>query len=195
MQGPELQDVFTVSGIPTHTFVPPNEYPRLLLALKTPGRGIVVEGPSGIGKTTAVINALEAVGITRKVIRLSGRKRDDIAFVSELPTMLPLGIVIIDDFHKLPSETKANIADLMKVVADEGETTTKIIVVGINKAGESLISFADDLTNRLEIIPFDINSEAKVNELLRLGEKALNITINIKKLSPLLMAASTWLRC
>jgi hypothetical protein len=40
---PELQEVFTVSGIPKYTFVPPVEYTRLLVALKTPGRGIVIE--------------------------------------------------------------------------------------------------------------------------------------------------------
>ncbi len=38
----------------THTFVEPVEYRDLLLNLRTPGRGLVIEGPSGIGKTTAV---------------------------------------------------------------------------------------------------------------------------------------------
>ncbi len=158
----ELQEVFTVSGIPHHTFVPPNEYTRLLVALKTPGRGIVIEGPSGIGKTTAVMKAIEDADIPRQVIKLSARKAQDVAFVKQLPTMLPLGIVIVDDFHKLPRETKAEIADLMKVLADEGTADSKVIVIGINRAGESLISFADDLTNRLEIIPFEINPDSKV---------------------------------
>lgn len=33
-----LEDVFKVSGIPTHTFVEPKKYPDLLLNLRTPGR-------------------------------------------------------------------------------------------------------------------------------------------------------------
>src|ERR1017187_2721377 len=148
---PELQEVFTVSGIPQYTFVPPVEYTRLLVALKTPGRGIVIEGPSGIGKTTAVVKALEQTGFTGNVIKLSARKAEDVAFVKELPAMQPFGVVIIDDFHKLPSATKGAIADLMKILADEGAADSKVIVVGINKAGNSLIAFADDLTNRLEI--------------------------------------------
>ena len=53
-------------GIPTHTFVRPIEYPALLVALRTPGRGVVVEGPSGIGKTTAVTRALEELGLERR---------------------------------------------------------------------------------------------------------------------------------
>jgi hypothetical protein len=123
---------------------------------------------------------LEQAGTTENLIKLSARKPEDIDFVKELPSMQPFGVVIIDDFHKLPTPTKAAIADLMKVLADEGGAGSKVIVIGINKAGESLISFADDLTNRLEIIPFETNPDAKVVEVVRLGEEALNVRINIK---------------
>ncbi len=51
----ELQQVFVLSGVPVYTFVQPVEYIQLLVALRTAGRGIVIEGPSGIGKTTAVM--------------------------------------------------------------------------------------------------------------------------------------------
>ena len=46
-----LEDVFKTSGTPTYTFVRPVEYTKLIVALRTKGRGLVVEGPSGIGKT------------------------------------------------------------------------------------------------------------------------------------------------
>ena len=64
----ELQHVFVLQGIPSVTFVQPVEYANLVTALKTPGRGIVIEGPSGIGKTTAVFRALEETGLSEKVI-------------------------------------------------------------------------------------------------------------------------------
>lgn len=57
-----LEDVFKQSGFPEHTFVEPVEYTRLLVALRTPGRGVVLEGPSGVGKTTAVTKALKEIG-------------------------------------------------------------------------------------------------------------------------------------
>jgi len=178
--GPELHEVFTISGIPKITFVKPEEYPRLLMALKTPGRGIVVEGPSGIGKTTAITKAIEEVGITEKVVKLSARKPDDVALIKELPQMHPLGTVLIDDFHKLPDREKKQIADLMKVLADEGRADSKVIAIGINRAGEALIDFADDLTNRLETIPFEANPDKRVTEILRLGEDALKVELNIR---------------
>jgi hypothetical protein len=175
-----LHEVFKLSGIPTYTFVKPEEYPRLLMALKTPGRGIVVEGPSGIGKTTAITKVLEEVGITEKVVKLSARKADDVSLIRELPKIQPLGTVVIDDFHKLPDTKKKLIADLMKILADESAVGSKVIAIGINRAGEALIDFADDLTNRLEIIPFETNPDKRVAEVLRLGEQALNIEINIR---------------
>ena len=177
---PELQEVFTISGIPTHTFVKPKEYLRLLMALKTPGRGIIVEGPSGIGKTTAITKAIEEVSMATKVLKLSARVRADVEMIKQLPDMQPLGIVVIDDFHKLGDAEKRLVADLMKVLADEGKADSKIIAIGINRAGEALINFAEDLTNRLETIPFEENPDALVEEVLRLGEAILNVAINIK---------------
>src|SRR5437867_5891291 len=106
---PELHEVFKISGIPTYTFVKPEEYPALVMALKTPGRGIVVEGPSGIGKTTAITKAIEEVGAATKVLKLSARKAEDVELIKELPKMQPLGAVVIDDFHKLPDEEKKQI--------------------------------------------------------------------------------------
>ncbi len=176
----QLHEVFTISGIPKYTFVKPEEYPRLLMALKTPGRGIIVEGPSGIGKTTAITKAMEEVGITEKAVKLSARKSEDVALIKELPKMQPLGTVIIDDFHKLPDGEKRQIADLMKVLADEGRADSKVVAIGINRAGEALINFADDLTNRLETIPFEANPDKRVAEILRQGEEALKVAINIR---------------
>lgn len=175
-----LEEVFKTSGIPTHTFVKPLEYSSLLVALRTPGRGVVIEGPSGIGKTTSVTRALEELRLADRVSRLSARRPDDLALIRELPAIKGIGMVIIDDFHKLDDASKIAIADLMKVLADEETPEQKIVILGINKAGESLVRFAADLNNRLEIIELEANPREKVEEVLALGEKALNVAINVK---------------
>jgi hypothetical protein len=89
-------------------------------------------------------------------------------------------MVLIDDFHKLDASLRASIADLMKIFADEERVDDKIVILGINKAGESLVRFAHDLNNRLEVIAFEANPSEKVEELISLGEDALNIDLNIK---------------
>ena len=108
-----LEDVFKTSGTPTHTFVAPLEYPALLVALRTPGRGVVIEGPSGIGKTTAVTRALDELALTSKVLKLSARRRDDVEIIRSLPEQKSFGTVIIDDFHRLQASDREAIADLL----------------------------------------------------------------------------------
>lgn len=176
----ELQDVFVLSGIPEHTFVQPVEYSRLYVALRTAGRSIVIEGPSGIGKTTAVNKAIADAGLAEQVLVLSARKPDHGAIIRDLPNQLPLGTVVIDDFHRLDNASKKSLADLMKTLADDGVAHSKLVVLGIPNAGQSLISFGKDLANRIEIVPFEANPKYKVDELITKGEKALNIEINIR---------------
>lgn len=177
----ELQEVFVLSGIPEHTFVQPVEYMRLLVALRTAGRSIVIEGPSGIGKTTSVFKAITEAGLADRVLTLSARKNTDIEYIRDLPNQLPVGTVVIDDFHRLDEVCKRELADLMKTLADDGVSNSKLVVLGIPNAGRSLISFGKDLANRIEVIPFEANPEHKVEELIAKGEKALNITVNIKE--------------
>jgi Holliday junction resolvasome RuvABC ATP-dependent DNA helicase subunit len=172
-----LEDVFKRSGLPTYTFVEPAEYNHLKVALRTPGRGVVVEGPSGIGKTTAVRRATLDVGLSDRAQMLSGRNRKDQEIIAEMPNMEDLGVVVIDDFHRLDDATKHTIADYLKELADREDQGTKIILIGINRAGDSLVHFAADLNNRIDTIHFEVNDTGKVRELIAKGEEALNIQI------------------
>lgn len=176
----QLQDVFVLQGVPEHTFVEPVEYTELLVALRTAGRNIVVEGPSGIGKTTAVTKAIADAKINQQVIHLSARKSEDFEFIKALPQQLPIGTVLIDDFHLLSDEAKKIVADLMKVLADQASQDSKLIVLGIPNAGQSLLSFGTDLTNRLEILRLETNPTEKINKLIDLGETCLNVSVNIR---------------
>lgn len=174
-----LEDVFKTSGTPTYTFVKPVEYTKLIVSLRTKGRGLVVEGPSGIGKTTSINKAIEEIGLTN-VTSLSARKKEDIEMIQLLPEFSDFGIVVIDDFHVLTNDNKKALSDYMKTLADEDSVSSKLILIGINKAGDSLVSFSPDLNNRIDTIKFEANPEEKVEEMLSLGEDALNTKINIK---------------
>jgi hypothetical protein len=177
MPPPLLEEVFKRSGIPTYTFVEPKEYLHLQVALRTAGRGLVVEGPSGIGKTTAVFTAIERGNLGARAQKLSARNPADRELIKMLPEMGDAGVVVIDDFHRLDDDTKHAIADLMKDLADREDARTKIVLIGINKAGDSLVNFAYDLNNRIDTIHFEVNDVEKVRELVGKGEGALNIAM------------------
>jgi hypothetical protein len=175
-----LEDVFKTSGIPTYTFVKPDEYNKIFVALRTKGRCLVVEGPSGIGKTTCVIKVIEELSLNKRITQLTARRKDDIEIIKMLPEFDSLGTVIIDDFHLLELDLKSTISDYMKILADEERENDKLILVGINKAGDSLVQLAGDLNNRIDTIKFELNPDNKLEELVKLGAETLNIEINTK---------------
>ena len=176
---PTLEAVFKTSGIPTYTFVEPKKYPNILLSLRTAGRCLVVEGPSGIGKTTAVENALRKIGISKQTTKLSARRTEDVEYIEILPETSKAGIVMVDDYHRLPSKGQSALADYLKVLADTEDTGTKIIILGINRAGDSLIEFAPDLVNRIDVVRFETEPDDRIEELIHKGEETLNIRLNV----------------
>lgn len=176
---PRLDEVFKKSGVPTHTFVPPLEYERVSVALRTPGRGIIVEGPSGIGKTSCIKRAIDDAGLSESCLFLSARKKSDADLISELSTMKDIGVVVVDDFHRLPDAEKAKLTDFVKLLADEEENASKVILIGINRAGQTLIEYAPDVLHRIETIRFGRTNVERIRNLISLGEQALNCDISI----------------
>lgn len=177
MSEPYVEQVFKTSGVPSFTFVQPSEFDHLVVALRTPGRGVVIEGPSGIGKSTAVARALEELGAQR-FQQLSARRPEDLDYIQLIPELDDFGTVVIDDFHVLSSDLHAGIADLLKTLADQETRDSKLILIGINRAGDPLVRYAPDLANRIDVIKFEVEPNDKIAEMIHLGEVALNVKID-----------------
>ncbi|MFG3036017.1 TIR domain-containing protein [Streptomyces sp. NPDC048330] len=177
-----VEEVFKISGVPTHTFVKPSEFSRLKVALRSPGRGVIVEGPSGIGKSTAVNKALRENGMDGDIAFLSARSPGDVEYIELLHELGHFGTVVIDDFHRLQDSVKAQISDLLKVMADAEDVGRKMVIIGINEAGRSLIKASPDLSNRVDVIRFEVEPDAKIEELVSAGEAALNVQLSAKDL-------------
>ncbi len=136
----------------------------------------MIEGPSGIGKSTAVLTTLRSLGLEGQIPILSSRDPSDLEIISELPNWTDFGTVVIDDFHRLPVDEQNRLADLLKILADTDSRTSKLVVIGINQAGVNLINFAPDLTNRIDRIRFESEPDSKIRELITKGEEALNVS-------------------
>ena len=110
---------------------------------------------------------------------LSARKTSDQDLIAALPTMRKIGVVVIDDFHRLQDSAKKALTDFLKTLADEEDIDSKVILIGINRAGQSLIDYAPDLLHRAETIKVGRTNVERLRELIALGERALNCSIAV----------------
>ncbi|GAA3396526.1 hypothetical protein GCM10020369_73550 [Cryptosporangium minutisporangium] len=168
-----LEEVFKRSGTPTLTFVEPPDFARFVSALRAPGRGIVLEGPSGIGKTTLLVRAIERLDPRLSPTVLSGRRRADLPRIARLPDGHQ-GTIAVDDVHRLPHALRTELVDYLKVLADE-ESDSKLILIGIPGTGDSLVQLGHDVATRIDVFRLPAVSDATIDEMIRKGEQALNI--------------------
>lgn len=176
-----VEEVFVRAGVPKVTFVQPSMFDQLRIALRTPGLPVILEGPSGIGKTTAVRQALEALGLAADAQWLRCRLPREAEIVKALPGTEQIGTFIIDDFHRLAQDDQERLSDHMKIVADAQNEKLKIVLIGINSTGKTLMRFSPDLALRLEILKMHTDDEDAMNALLSQGEAALNIKFSNKE--------------
>ena len=181
-----INQIFRTVGPPDVTAVAPAQLPDLEVRLGFMAEGLVVDGPSGVGKSTAVRLALAAaLGepvdalIARGAVRWLQSKVDtDRAALSALLDAGPRalrGHLIIDDFHLLDPALQARVADAMKALADLGSPDAKIVVIGINPVGQSLVREFPDLAGRFTVISLGKQPDARIDTLIQQGEAAANI--------------------
>jgi hypothetical protein len=86
-------------------------------------------------KPLRYLKPIEEFNLLGKVTKLSARKQNDREYISIITDTSDIGIVLIDDFHKLGDDIQSLLADRVKVLADEERTDSKIIILGISEAG------------------------------------------------------------
>jgi hypothetical protein len=172
----ELGEVFQPTGIPEITFVQQEHFIPFRMTLRQPGLSLVLEGPSGLGKTTLLKHAIaQDEGRFGTPIILSARIARNVAEIDRMTVDGHDGIVAIDDFHRLSEELKVRVADYLKQLADSGSSTSKIAIVGIPDTARSLVTFSHDIANRIRVFKPNPASPTEIRALVELGEKALNI--------------------
>lgn len=178
-----MYDVFKISGVPTITFVETPYFRRLLLSVSQPGRGVVVEGPSGVGKTSAIRRALDLLSTSEPwrasspTTLLSARNPADMDKILALPSW-HLGTVVIDDVHRLSDQGFTVAVDQLKFLADTDDISRKLILVGIPLTSQSLVDVSFDLATRIDTYRLGRVSDDVVLEMIAKGEQALHVTFD-----------------
>lgn len=180
-----IDEIFRLDGPPTVTFVEPPQFSELKLALQNMGTGLIVEGPSKVGKSTAIKKALEALRVAEgDQVWWHGQAPPPFdefqRTLDELRRATRNTWLFIDDFHYLEDERyRRALAICMKLLADQATRHAKITLIGINPLGNSLLQIMPDLSGRVRLQRLDVEKDwkgsTKIAELIFLGERAAHI--------------------
>jgi hypothetical protein len=87
-----IDEIYRTGGPPTVTFVEPPRFGQLRLALRNMGTGLIIEGPSRVGKSTAVKKAMESIRIAESdQIWLYGQDRASLQAEALARALIKLG--------------------------------------------------------------------------------------------------------
>ena len=174
-----IEEVFVTEGLPKFTFVKPPNYNEILLDIRHPGKPVIIEGQSGTGKTTCARKILEGLSGSAPEY-LTARSATDIHRIEEIAKLRLTGRFVIDDFHRLSSETQAELADLAKFSAEslaDSKQLTKLVLIGINQIGTGLIQLVPDIAKRTGIHRIQPGTKADIEQLMQVGSAALRVII------------------
>lgn len=174
-----LEEVFVTEGIPQFTFVKPPNYNEILLDIRRKGKPVIIEGQSGTGKTTTAKRIISQLSTDIEINYYTARKALDLEKIIDLVNKKPSGYFIVDDFHRLSTELKEELANIAKTAAEtQDEELPKLIIIGINQVGSSLISMVHDIAKRCGIHRIEPGSIEVITELINVGSEKLNIQID-----------------
>jgi len=172
-----VEAVFVTEGIPQFTFVKPPNYNEILLDIRKKGKPVIIEGQSGTGKTTTIKKIISQLSADIDIHYFTARQPNDVESIMKILSEKPKGCFIIDDFHRLSNELQTQLADIAKISAETSdENMPKLILVGINQVGSTLISMVHDIAKRCGIHRVLPGDEETINKLIQTGEEKLNIT-------------------
>lgn len=200
----KLEDVFKTVGLPPYTYIKPTYYGEVRADISQPGKHLLIEGPSGIGKTCVVFKAFEELKYlqNRDFLYVSCRDAEAVdmidGFLTAASNGAPTGVpvLVIDDFHLLPAARRAEIGSQLKRLSDrafELSTPPKAILIGIPTTGVSLLADAYDLGPRLGTYVLKRVSDSEIDKLVSEGESALQVLFEDRDVLLSESAGNFWL--
>ncbi len=178
-----IEEIFAHTGQPGVTYVETEQGRDLRLRLRKMGEGLVVEGPSGVGKTTAVRRALADLDQEGRTEYVLGTEPDDLPRLDELvKTSLPAGgHLVVDDFQRLDTPRQGALALLIKRLSDRNRRDAKVTLIGINPVGATLVQDLPEMQRYTVVKMRGQQSREEIEALISSGERAANIEFGFRE--------------
>ena len=200
----KLEDVFKTVGLPPYTYIKPSYFGEVRADISQPGKHLLIEGPSGIGKTCVAFKVFEELGLKQDVgfDYVSCRDATATAAIDTFFAAASNGsatktpILVIDDFHLLTPPKRAEIGSTLKRMSDrafERSAPPKAVLLGIPTTGVSLLSDAYDLGPRLGTYVLSRAPDAEIDRLISEGEAALQVLFEDRDVLLSESAGNFWL--
>ena len=89
-------------------------------------------------------------------------------------------IWIIEDFHKMNTEEKTKLSQVMKIFMDMSEkyNSVKIIAIGAVNTAREVVQYDPEMRNRVAEIHIPLMSKDELQEIIQVGTKLLNFAFS-----------------
>lgn len=199
-----LGDVFKTVGLPPYTYVKPKHFGEVRADITQEGKHLLIEGPSGIGKTCIVFKVFEQLGWKdgNQFSYVGCRDQDAEDRINSFLQEAASGktprprILVVDDFHLLSPLRRSEVGSALKRLSDRAFETAepaKVILIGIPTTGVSLLSDAYDLGPRLGTYVLTRASDPEIDQLINEGEEALGVLFEDRAVLLSESAGNFWL--
>lgn len=86
---------------------------------------------------------------------------------------------VLEDFHKISSEEKVYLSQMMKVFMDMSDDypDLKVVAIGAVDTGRQVVDYDAEMKNRVAEIPVDLMTDVEIESIINKGQEALNIKI------------------
>ena len=86
---------------------------------------------------------------------------------------------VLEDFHKISSEEKVSLSQMMKVFMDMSDDypSLKIVAIGAVETGRQVVDYDGEMKNRISEICVELMTDAEISSIIKKGQDALNIKI------------------
>ncbi len=200
----QLGDVFKTVGLPPYTYIKPSYYGEVRTDIIQAGKHLLIEGPSGIGKTCVAFKVFEDLGMRQSVdyeyVSCRDENANDVVdrFFHSAGDGLSTNthLIVIDDFHLFSAHKRSQIGSMLKRMSDrafEYAAPPKAILIGIPTTGVSLLSDAYDLGPRLGTYVLPRATDAEIDRLISEGERALQVLFEDRDVLLAESAGNFWL--